>query len=179
MLFPKDTSSGIAAENLEPRFPIPSNAWLTTPLIEDGSALTIPSFRPLTISPPDSLIFGAAAFIPVFTAPGSAFTTRPTIGTAFLNRNVLAVSTTEPIAPSTSPPLAIKPSRFLTADFMAPKDPLNVVDASLAVVPVTSSFSWITWIALYTSARLSRLYLTPEIFPASFNRRSISDFVPP
>jgi len=58
-------------------------------------------------------------------------------------------------------------------------EPVNVDAASLAVVPVISRFSWIAWIALYTSERLLILYLTPVNFSASAKSRCISCFVPP
>ena len=39
---------------------------------------------------------------------------------------------------------------------MEAKEPVRVVVASLAVVPVMSSSVWMTWMALYMSARLPR-----------------------
>ena len=62
---------------------------------------------------------------------------------------------------------------------MEAKEPVRVVVASLAVVPVMSSSVWMTWMALYMSARLPRSYFTPEIFSASFSSRCISACVPP
>ena len=47
-------------------------------------------------------------------------------------------------------------STFSAAAFMAAKLPVRVVDASLAVVPVMSISFWMTWMALYMSARLPR-----------------------
>ena len=70
-------------------------------------------------------------------------------------------------------------STFSAAAFMAAKLPVRVVEASLAVVPVMSISCWMTWMALYMSAKLPRSYLTPEIFSASFSRRCISACVPP
>ena len=78
---------------------------------------------------------------------------------------------------SSIPPAPLK--KLLNADFALFIEPLIVVEASFAVVPVTSNSSWITWIALNTSFKLEISYLTPDIFSASASNLSISVFVPP
>ena len=110
---------------------------------------------------------------------GMVDTICPIIGIMLPNSHVAVVFATSLSNCSMSPPVAMPPSRFLNAAFIALAEPSSVDDASFAVVPVMFNSPWITWIASYTSARLSRLYLTPVIFCASFNSLCISVLVPP
>ena len=67
------------------------------------------------------------------------------IGTALSKRNVEAVVIKLDKVPVTSPPIATFPKKSCAA---ALNEPLNVVAASLAVVPVMSKLSYITPIAV-------------------------------
>ena len=70
------------------------------------------------------------------------------IGTALSKRNVEAVVIKLDKVPVTSPPIATFPKKSCAAAFIEANEPLNVVAASLAVVPVMSKLSCITPIAV-------------------------------
>ena len=74
---------------------------------------------------------------------------------------------------------AIPVSRFCQAALAIPIEPLIVVAASFAVVPVIPISVCTTCIASYTSFKLLMSYLTPLSFSASSKSLCISSLVPP
>ena len=84
-----------------------------------------------------------AALINVTTAPGRAFKIFHTIGIKFLNKNVDVVDANAFNGPCKSRPSDKFPRTLDIAAFIELNDPLNVVDASFAVVPVMSISVWI------------------------------------
>ena len=138
---PKLASCGCMAANPLLKSPMALNRSSTMPPIPAGRKLTMPSRRLLTIPAPRLLILGAAVCKPVWMASGREVMTRPTMGMALSSRNVEAVDTSSFMEPVTSPPMAMLPSRFCAAAFIAEKEPLKVSLASLAVVPVTPRLS--------------------------------------
>ena len=169
--FPSDATSLTAASikyGAAASIPFASSDMISMPLCTISSALfdAIFSIRIAPVSTPDS-------------SCGAPLMTFATIGIRFPVRNVNTVSVRASSDGPISSPSARFPSTFVNAAFIEDSDPDNVLAASFAVVPVISRSSCITWIALYTSDRLSMLYSTPESFLASASNLSISDFVPP
>ena len=80
-------------------------------------------------------------------APGKDFSIVPIIGITLPKKNVLKLVTNCFIAGLTFCPIAMLPSRFATDAFIAWNEPLNVVDASFAAVPVKPRSCWIAWMA--------------------------------
>ena len=78
------------------------------------------------------------------------------MGSRLSTRKVCAASASACSGSVRSAPVDQLPITFSAAAFMAAKLPVRVVAASLAVVPVMSISFWMTWMALYMSARLPR-----------------------
>ena len=72
---------------------------------------------------------------------GTPLTTFHNIGKKLSTKNVFAVSANAIRAGSTSSPSAKSPSKLCAAAFIALNEPVKVVDASFAVVPVISRLS--------------------------------------
>ena len=149
------------------------------PSIITGYPVIIPFIKLVIRDFPFLINEGAADCIKVVIIEGNPTNIFPIIGIKLPNKNVDTVEAKPFNAGFMSCPKDNLPNTFCADAFIAAKDPVKVVAASLAVVPVISNLFWITWIAEYTSARLLMLYFTPVIFLASASKRSISVFVPP
>ena len=121
------------------------------------------SFMELINGSTFSLILGVTVDTAVFIASGRLLNKVCSIGIKLPKKKVLALSTSSPIFLATALPSPTErlPNKFLAEAFIIAKAPLKVLPASSAVVPATPKFSCIAWIALYTSDKLSILYLTP------------------
>ena len=119
---------------------------------KSGMPWVKPSASEETSWVPDCKISGTS----VYTSSGMPASTLPIMGSRLPTRKVWAVSTSPCRGAVRSAPVDQSASTFSAAAFMAAKLPVRVVDASLAVVPVMSISFWMTWMALYMSARLPR-----------------------
>ena len=72
----------------------------------------------------------------VVITPGIAFIRLPNIGIKLLNKKVPVLYIRVDNVPCISPSVVKAARKFVAAAFMAPIEPVNVVDASVAAVPV-------------------------------------------
>ena len=108
-----------------------------------------------------------------------------TAGKKLLTKKVTTVSVRALKAGPRSRPSIMFASRFCAAAFIALSDPVKVVAASSAVVPVMPRSVWMTWIAsmiLSNGTSLTFCAVTSIASPStpeSLIRRAISSCVPP
>ena len=125
--------------------------------IRKGTPFTIPVINDVTNCNPCSTSLSAFPaskfkFIVIMDSPcsikaGIPFITFPIIGRKFPTKNVCTVSCKSNKGCCISFPSERFPTRFLAAAFIAIKEPVKVVAASFAVVPVIPNSPCITWIA--------------------------------
>ncbi len=131
--------------------------------ISVGNASARPVIMSARACAPVSISVGPASAIIVTMIVGNWLIMFATIGIKFCKNVIRVVLRFSSIGPISSPN-AIAPNVSVNAAFKALNEPVKVSLASLAVVPVMPSSSWMTWIASYTSDRLSILYSTPVSF---------------
>ena len=93
---------------------------------------------------PFDINIGPASEIKVVIAPGRAFIRLPNIGIKLSNKNVPVLDINVDNVPCTSPSVVNAARKLVAAAFIAPIEPVNVVDASAAAVPVIPKSCWIT-----------------------------------